>query len=525
MAQAQTTPNPELSQGHWVIDGTGWSFQATVYDTTNIKHKNIILNPANVALFEYTNQWNALILTGQLVYKDSERNLGKLFRIPHLLVKVEWAENLAEKKYKRRPDGEPNGEYWVEKPIKKEDYFNHVFLVNKMEIIAHDTHSDVTTYRLELISASWYKLSAVCQYSNYNFKEPEPITTIIAKLLVDAVGLENVATKTFKEAPCKTDICIYYTTSQQDNYFTAINYLLNRMYMEPSSFDVDNHPRIILWDEKERKYRMAKLNDDSTLLRAKHNFIQLNRFYEITDGEVNPYAPGAGEAKVVTPTLTSFSKMSYTRFIKDYYTRHYWDLNITKDKFVRRIIMNEKIQNTFKSPNACPKKDSTFYPNPDITSEESVPDLQKFLMEDKTLYLVDEAKWNNQRHLYNDCIQSIGNRDSFILTRGNKVSHQPYQCFYLLSRPEEMKEKQVLDTDKLNLIPSDTTNEVGNKMKEKTEDNKYADNQFFGGWVSFKTTHTIMINGTTKDSVPNMMERIQLVKPWEISPVPNVLRK
>ena len=101
----------------------------------------------------------------------------------------------------------------MEKPITKEDYFTTVFLVNKMEIISHDTHSDVTTYRLELISASWYKLSAVCQYSNYNQKEPEPITTIIAKLLVDAVGLEQVATKTFKEAPCKTDICIYYTTS------------------------------------------------------------------------------------------------------------------------------------------------------------------------------------------------------------------------------------------------------------------------------------------------------------------------
>ena len=67
--------------------------------------------------------------------------------------------------------------------------------------------------------------------------------------------------------------------------------------------------------------------------------------------------------------------MSYTRFIKDYYTRHYWDMNITKDKFVRRIIMNEKIQNVFKSPGACPKKDTTLYPNPDITAEESVPDL------------------------------------------------------------------------------------------------------------------------------------------------------
>lgn len=101
----------------------------------------------------------------------------------------------------------------MEKPIKQEDYFNHVFLVNKMDIVSHDTHTEVTTYRLELISASWYKFSSVCQYSNYNLKKPEPITTIICKLLVDAVGLDMVATKTFLEDPCKTDICIYYTSS------------------------------------------------------------------------------------------------------------------------------------------------------------------------------------------------------------------------------------------------------------------------------------------------------------------------
>lgn len=115
------------------------------------------------------------------------------------------------------------------------------------------------------------------------------------------------------------------------------------MYMEPSSFDVDNHPRIILWDEKERMYRMAKLNDDTTCLRTKHNFIQLSRFYEISDGEVNPYQPGAGEANGITPSVTSFSKMSYTRFVKDFYTRHFWDVSITKDKMVRRIILNEKV--------------------------------------------------------------------------------------------------------------------------------------------------------------------------------------
>ena len=90
---------------------------------------------------------------------------------------------------------------------------------------------------------------------------------------------------------------------------------------------------------------------------------------------MNPYQPGMGEATAIKPSITSFSKLSYTRFIKEFYTRHFWDVNITKDKFVRRIILNEKLQNTFKSPNACPKRDATFYPNPNITAEESVPDL------------------------------------------------------------------------------------------------------------------------------------------------------
>ena len=526
MATNSTTPNPELIRGHWVIDGTGWSFQATIFDTTVIQHKNITLDCSNVQLFEYTNQWNSLVLTGQLVYRDSERSLGKLFRIPHLLMRVEWAENEADKKELKAEKGDvidDNGDIWVEKPIKKEDYFNHFFLVNKMEIIAHDTTTDVTTYRLELISASWYKLSSMCQYSNYNLTEPEPITDIICRLLIDAVGEEQVASKTFLEAPCKTDICIYYTTTQNDNYFTAINYLLNRMYMEPSSFDVDNHPRIILWDEKERKYRMAKINDDSTNLRVKDNQVQLSRFYEIQENEVNPYQPGLGGAQDMKPTITSFSKMSYTRFIRDYYTRHYWDLNITKDKFVRRIIMNEKINNVFKSPSPCPKKDTAFYPNPNITQKDEVPDLQSYLRDDKTLYLVDECKWNNQRHLYNDCIQGIANRDTFILTRNNRVCHQPWQCFYVIRRDEEMKDKEVIDTDDLKPKPVDSENK--DEIKPKVEQNKFADNQFFGPWYTYKTTHTISINGTQKDSVPDMKERLQLVKPWEIVPVNKKIKK
>lgn len=223
------------------------------------------------------------------------------------------------------------------------------------------------------------------------------------------------------------------------------------------------------------------------------------------------------------PTVTSLSKMSYTRFIKDYYTRHYWDLNITKDKFVRRIILNEKIQSTFKSPNPQPTMGQTWFPNPNITAEESMPDLQQFLSTNKTNYLIDECKWNNQRHLYNDCLQGITNRDTFILTRANRICHQPWQVFMVLRQKEAMRDKEFLDTDDMKPEPVDSEDKEG--IKPKTNKNQYTDNQFFGPWFTYKTTHTIVINGTPKDAVPNMNERLQLVKCWEITPIPQVLRK
>lgn len=98
-------PHPEMTKGHWMIDGTGWSFQATLYDTTSIQHKNYVLDPSRIKLFEYTNQWNSLVLSGQIVYDDNDRELGKLFRIPHLLMQIEWAENEAEQKEFPKKEG------------------------------------------------------------------------------------------------------------------------------------------------------------------------------------------------------------------------------------------------------------------------------------------------------------------------------------------------------------------------------------------------------------------------------------
>lgn len=117
------------------------------------------------------------------------------------------------------------------------------------------------------------------------------------------------------------------------------------------------------------------------------------------------------------------------------------------------------------------------------------------------------------------------NRDSFVLTRGNVVCHQPWQCFYLIRDKEEMKDKQILNTD--DMKPDEPVDSNNKKpIEEKTESNPYTDNQFFGPWYTYKTTHCIMINNSPKnDTVPQMFERLQMVKPWEIAPVPAILKK
>jgi hypothetical protein len=86
-----------------------------------------------------------------------------------------------------------------------------------------------------------------------------------------------------------------------------------------------------------------------------------------------------------------------------------------------------------------------------------------------------------------------------------------------------MTEKQILDTDDLKAKPVDSSKHT--EIEDHTTDNPNTDNQFFGPWYSYKTTHTISIAGTKKIDVPTMIERIQLVKCWEIAPIPKKIRK
>ena len=69
-----------------------------------------------------------------------------------------------------------------------------------------------------------------------------------------------------------------------------------------------------------------------------------------------------------------------------------------------------------------------------------------------------------------------------------------------------MKEHEYLDVE--NMKPDSIDSNDKSTIKSKTKPNKFGDNQFFGPWFSYKTTHVIIINNTEKESVPQMYEQV-----------------
>lgn len=509
-SQRQPTPNLEKSKYTYDIEGTRWTFVARMFDMGSTKREPFDFANEYIELFEYDNQINNFLLTGQLIYRDTTGKLGQYFRLQHLMVNVWWSEQSYTYTPLKRSDGSDGGDTGekVVAPLAASDQFYHLFLVNKIEIVRHEMPSDVLVYRLELISAYWYQFSAICHWSNYADKEPWPITKIICDILNKTVGKEMVDQDSFLNDHNRTELKIFYITTEQDNAITAINYLLNRMYMEPASFDVDNHPRVIVFDEWINKWRMVNLNDSETFLKVKDFAIQLSRFWDVSDKEISPYEDKRQRGE--QHQVTSVSKIGYTKNIEDFYTRSYWDIDIIRDKFVRKYIDSDKIVNLFLHTIWDDKYE--FRPATYNIEHETNKNLLPSIVPNG--YIINESAWNNKRHMYSDQIYRLFFRDTFELRRTNRINHQPGQLFFLEHRKEHIK-KQYGNPDK-----------IGDPAMVKEGEQPLisdlgTDQQLFGYWFSTKSRHVALFYDTHNEEsqeVPRFMEIMSMMKYNTIEP-------
>ena len=141
----QPTPNTEKSKFTYDIEGTRWTFHARLLDMGSTMRDPFSFSNEYIEMFEYDNQINNFLLTGQLVFRDTTGKLGEYFRLPHLMVNVWWSEQPYT--YQNKPlrwDGREMGDYGekIVTPLAACDQFYHLFLVNKMEIIRHEMPSD-----------------------------------------------------------------------------------------------------------------------------------------------------------------------------------------------------------------------------------------------------------------------------------------------------------------------------------------------------------------------------------------------
>jgi len=509
MVNRNPTPILEKSNYKYDIEGTRWIFKATLYDMGSTSRDPFIIQNEYIELFEYDNQINNFLLTGQLIYRDASGKIGEYFRLQHLMMNVWWSEQPYETVPKQgalegRDDGDAEK---IVEPLAASDQFYHLFLVNKIEIIRHEMPSDTLVYRFELISAHWYQFSAICHWSNYADKEPWPITKIICDILNKTVGEEMVDQESFLNDHNRTELKIFYTTTEQDNAITAINYLLNRMYTEPASFDVDNHPRVIVFDEWTNRWRMVNLNKDETFMKVKDFKISLSRWWDVVNKDVGMFEDKRARGEQYQ--VTSVSKLGYTKNVEDFYTRSYWDLNIVRDKFVRRYIDSDKIVNLFLHTIWDDKYE--FRPATYNIGHETNVNLLPAIMPNG--YIINESAWNNKRHMYSDQIYRLFFRDTFELQRTNRVNHQPGQLFFI-PIDKDMTKKKHLDTEKLNKDGAKGTEEV-------METDLMSDRQLFGYWFSTKTRHIAMFYDTHREDaqeVPRFMETISMMKYNTINP-------
>ena len=503
----QPTPILEKSKYTYDIEGTRWAFNARLLDMGSTNREPYDLANEFIELFEYDNQINNFLLTGQLIYRDTTGKMGQFFRLPHLMMTVWWSEQpYTVIPGPKHEDGREGGEDGVKKvsPLATSDQFCHLFLVNKMEIVRHEMPSDTLVYKLELISAYWYQFSAICHWSNYADEEPWPITKIICDILINTVGKEMVDEDSFLNNDNRTEVKIFYITTEQDNAITAINYLLNRLYTEPSSFDVDNHIKAIVFDEWVNKWRLVNLNNSKTFLKVKSPSIQLSRFWDVSDKEISPYEDKRQRGEQYQ--VTSVSKIGYTKNVEDFYTRSYWDIDIIKDKFVRKYIESDKIVNLFL--HTIQDKQYEFRPPTLNIEHDSNVNLLPAIVPNG--YIINESAWNNKRHMYSDQTYRLFNRDTLELRRTNRVNHQPGQMFFIEHRKEHTKKTHV-DKERMEQAKDDAFNMTETPMKADLQ----TDRQLFGYWFSTKARHIALFYDTHNNEaqeVPRFFEIMSFMK-------------
>lgn len=340
------------------------------------KQTNYVLNNENILSFEYTNALNQLVMDGTLTYLDKYGVIDKYIEKQFAYCQINF--NLVDEKY--------DNQIVVEK-LSEDEKFVHTFYMTGIQVLDRK-HSEIT-YKIDLVSVNWFKCISNLSFSNYS-SEPQQIFDVIKSMLT--LNQLNIDQESFDKV--KSSVKINYVTNGNDNTFTTVKYLLDKMYYYNEK---DKELKFLLYNEHTDKFQLFDLIDKKL---ATGMYITVVSFFkstseEITQPEQNQLATVVSLPK--TDTMQSLFKYNVFDFSYDY---NRVDKSQIEPKTIVNVLNSRFIDSTYD------KKYEDWF--------------------DTTLKFERSGSyWNNDFSLYGDCFEILNKDNALVINTAAEILRQP----------------------------------------------------------------------------------------------------
>lgn len=373
---------------------TAYVVTATISPDANMPSKTedaVSLDGYSIEEISYTSSLNSLVITGRLICTDKYGRLDKLLDQQQGKCDIMIAEA------KKQSDGQ-----FSSTDINEKRNFTMSFIINSIKIL--DRTSEIIKYDISLISLNWYSCIANLQYSNHD-KEPQSILDIV-KDCITQQGLKADDT-TFGKV--KTNVKMNYISKLNDNLFTAIPYLMHKLFFLP---DRDESIKFIYYDWFNKMYKLLDLADKSTI----HSIGSTIMSFFKSDAEylIQQEPSRLGSFDSTVGNINEYKCM----FAKDMYA-----YDIQSNSFVNFDVKPKNIVQ---------------YMNTGISYDDYAAKYHEMDLIQTLKYFQSSSYWNASLNVYNNALQSIIENGSIVI---NVTGDIMLQCgsLYNISLDRDIK--------------------------------------------------------------------------------------
>lgn len=360
--------------------GYTYTLLVNIYTSSSNKDDDICVSfDANdIEEVVYEGKLNDLLLKGHVIYTDKYAAVDKLMNAHYCYCDIMFAQNIKESD---NGDGMAN--------LDKEKRFFHTFIVTNIKVIAR--MASIIKYQIDLSSINWFNCAANVDFSNYGYT-PQPIFDIIKSCIVN--NKLQIDDESFNRV--KAPVQINYISQRNDNLFTAVNYLMHKLYYDPMMRD--DSMKFIVYDQFLDKYRLLDIKDQFTLVGAYSTILSF--FKTNTEAMIQQEPTNIGAFRTQKTKQYLYSDM---------FDKHMFGYDYNYDMLIDTYIQSEEIAT---------------YMNTRIDNADYEPKYKKMFQFPNMKHEYAGMYWDNQLDVYNESILALEENNSLILNIAGEIRRQ-----------------------------------------------------------------------------------------------------